>query len=75
MNIQKYKWKEIKETDCMFANEQLIVIAKIAEEINQIETLIYGTLTQIYFAQLMFNAVCIHMLSVSCQNYREICLI
>lgn len=57
----------------MFANEQLIVIAKIAEEITQIETLIYSTLTQIYFAQLMFNAVCIQMLSVSCQNYTEIC--
>lgn len=71
--IQKYIRKETNVTDCLFANEQFIVIAKIAENITKFRTPTYGKLRQIYLAQLMYNALCIRILIVSSQNYRHIC--
>lgn len=71
--IQKYIRKETNVTDCLFANEQFIVIAKIAENITKFRTPTYGKLRQIYLAQLMYNALCIRILIVSSHNYRHIC--
>lgn len=71
--IQIYIRKETNVTDCLFANEQFIVIAKIAENITKFRTPTYGKLRQIYLAQLMYNALCIRILIVSSQNYRHIC--